>query len=63
MSTNIDQTIRALKKAPEAVVSVSSDHKTAAIDEALRDLSSLVKALLRKKRCEVTILVVSDPLK
>jgi hypothetical protein len=63
MSANLDQTIRALKKAPEAVFSVSSDHKTAAIDEVLRDLSSVVKALLRKKRCEVTILVVSDPLK
>lgn len=47
----------------DETIALSSDLKPAAIDEALRDFSSFVKALLRKKRCELTILVVSDPLK
>jgi hypothetical protein len=60
MSTNIDQTIRALKKAPEAVVSVSSDHKTAAIDEQLREVQSVVRRLLRQKRTDVAIVILAD---
>jgi hypothetical protein len=47
----------------EKTIALSSDLKPAAIDEDLRDLSSFVKALLRKKRCEVGIVVVSEPLK
>jgi hypothetical protein len=47
----------------DETIALSSDLKPTKIDEDLRDFSSFVKALLRKKRCEVTILVVSDPLK
>jgi hypothetical protein len=47
----------------EKTIALSSDHKPMKIDEDLRDFSSFVKALLRKKRCEVGILVISDPLK
>jgi len=47
----------------DETIALSSDHKAEKVEQTMRDLSSLVKALLRKKRCEVAILVVSDLLK
>ncbi len=42
---------------------LSANLKPAAIHEALRHLLALVNTILRKKRCEVGIVVVSDLLK
>ena len=63
MSPSKTADLKKISSWADETIALSSDLKPAAIDEVLRDLSSVVKALLRKKRCEVTILVVSDPLK
>ena len=63
MSTNLDQTIRALKKAPEAVFSVSSDLKDEAVASELRDVQNTVKKLLRQRRSDVAIVVLAEPKK
>lgn len=46
----------------EDTIALSSDHKAEKVDQTMRDLVSFVKALLRKKKCEIGIVVVSDPL-
>jgi hypothetical protein len=63
MSPSKTADLKKISSWADETIALSSDLKPAAIDEALRDLSSFVKALLRKKRCEVGIVVVSDPLK
>jgi hypothetical protein len=60
MSSNLDQTIRALKKAPEAVFSVSSDLKDEAVASELRDVQTTVKRLLRQRRSDVAIIILVE---
>jgi hypothetical protein len=62
MSPSKTADLKKISSWADETIALSSDLKPAAIDEKLRDLSSLVKALLRKKRCEVGIVVVSDTL-
>lgn len=63
MSPSKTADLKRISAYADETIALSSDLKPAAIDEALRDFSSLVKALLRKKNCEIAILVVSDPIK
>ena len=63
MSPSKTADLKKISSYADETITLSSDLKPVAIDEALRDLSSFVKALLRKKRCEVGIVVVSDLLK
>jgi hypothetical protein len=63
MTPNKAADLKRISSWADETIALSSDLKPAAIDEKLRDLSSFVKDLLRKKRCEIGIVVVSDPLK
>jgi hypothetical protein len=47
----------------DQTITLHSDLKQSAIDESLRDLNNSIKRLLRSKRCEISVLVVSDAMK
>ena len=47
----------------DLTITLHSDLKQSAIDESLRDLNNLIKRLLRSKKCEISVVVVSDTMK
>ena len=47
----------------DETITLHSDLKQAAVDESLRDLCNFIKRLLRSKKCQIGIVVVSDAMK
>ena len=47
----------------DETITLHSDLKQSAVDESLRDLCNFIKRLLRSKKCEIGIVVVSDAMK
>lgn len=47
----------------DETITLHSDLKQAAVDESLRDLCNFIKRLLRSKKCEIGIVVVSDAMR
>lgn len=47
----------------DTTVTLHSDLKQSVVDESLRDLCNFIKRLLRSKKCEIGVVVVSDAMK
>jgi hypothetical protein len=63
MSASKTADLKRITAHAEQTVTLHSDLKQSAIDESLRDMSNFIKRLLRSKKCDISVVVVSDTMK